>query len=211
MKNIHGKIVVAFALLIALLFACGCSGGSRKTAFQVAFCSLYINESAVTEYSAAAAKNIPELTIDGTAPVFTTMIMGEAENNIESGVLNDPMMGMAGMMKMAAVASTGDLDIFIGDMDNGARQARGGMFLALSDVYSAAELSSFGDKLLSFDILKVDAYNSTPTGEKTPVCGINITGNAQMTKIFGSQEIGVFIMASTKHKDIARKLIGSLL
>ncbi|MCL2832130.1 MAG: hypothetical protein FWD78_03075 [Treponema sp.] len=213
MKNKSALIKNGFALLIAgvLVFTfLGCSSGGNKTSpFQIAFCSLYVNESAVSDYGAALLNSIPDLSIDGKAPLFTPMIMGESQN--DNQLSNDPMANMASIMKAAAVVSTGDLDVMIADMDNGARNARSGMFMNVSDLFPGEDLSALGTRLLSFDILNTDSYQPVPTGEKTPVCGISITGNDQMKKIFGDQEIGVFVVANTKNLELAQKVVRSLL
>ena len=201
-----------FLAIILVLCISGCSSGNKKTAaFQITFSSLSINESAVTEYGAYLVKNIPELVIDGKAPVLSSILMGEVKNDPEAGVFSDPMLGMAGIMRMAAVVSTGEMDVFIADMDNAARNARGGMFLSLEEIYTSDELKNLESRLLSFDILKTDTAEPEPTGEKTPLCGINITGNEQMRKIFGNQEIGVFIVANTKNLELAKKVMNSLI
>jgi len=215
MKKLTKKqTIIPAAIILIIGFAAlffGCSSNNKTTAFQIAFCSLNINERAVTEYSALLQNEIPELTIDGTAPVFTSIIMGEVVNDFESGVFNDPMMGIAGMMRMAAIASTSDIDVMIADMDNAARYARDGMYLPLSSVFTSNELSGLESRLLSFDIMNADGIAAIPTGEKTPVCGINITGNERMRSIFGNQEIGVFIISNTKRPELAKKVVMSLL
>jgi hypothetical protein len=201
-------ILVACGLLVCLF---GCSSKEKgPLPFQIVFSSLYINESAVTEYGAALLNEIPELSIDGKAPLFTSMIMGEAKNDTESGNFIDPMMAMGSIMRVATTVSNGEIDVFISDFDNAARNARGGLFLPLSDVYTVDDLAALGDRLLSFDILNTDSYEPTPTGEKTPICGINITGNEKIRRIFGDQEIGVFIVANTKNLELAKRVMASL-
>ncbi|MDR0312694.1 MAG: hypothetical protein LBI14_03780 [Treponema sp.] len=202
-------MLVACGLLICLF---GCSSKEKgPLPFQIVFTSLYINESAVSEYGAILLNDIPELSIDGKAPLFTSMIMGETSNNPESGNFADPMMAMGSIMRLTTLIANGDIDIIISDLDNAARNARGGLFLSLSDVCTDDDLAALGDRLLSFDILRNDGYEPTPTGEKTPICGINITGNERIRRIFGNQEIGVFIVANTKNLELARRVMVSLL
>jgi hypothetical protein len=209
-KRILGTrtILIACGLLVCLS---GCSSKEKEPPpFQIVFTSFYINESAVSEYGASLVNDIPELSIDGKAPLFTPMIMGEARNNLESGTVGDPMMAMAGIMRLTTLVASGEIDIIISDLDNAARNARGGLFLPLSDVCTADDLAALNDRLLSFDLLSNDGYEPTPTGEKTPICGINITGNERIRRIFGDQEIGVFIVANTKNLELAKRVIVSL-
>ena len=201
-------------LIAGFLALClfGCSSNEKKAApFQVAFTAARLNESAVSEFGASLLNRIPELSIDGNAPLFTPMITGETQNNVEAGIIADPMMAMTGMMRQAALVSTGDIDVFISDMENAARNARGDMFLPLSEVFTDFELAALNNRFLSFDLVNTDGYETTPTGEKTPVCGIDITGNEMMLRIFGNQEIGVFIAANTKNMELAKKVMLSFL
>ena len=206
-------VIPAVIILICGLNLClfGCSSNNRTSAFQIAFCSLQINERAVTEYGTFLQNEIPELTIDGTAPVFTSIIMGEVVNDFESGIFSDPMMGIGGMMRMTAITATSDIDVMISDMANAARYAVSGMFLPLSAVFTNDDLEALENRLLSFDIVSMDGIETIPTGERTPVCGINISGNERIRNIFGNQEIGVFIVANTKRPEIAKKVVMSLL
>jgi len=199
-----------FAVLGLVFCFSGCSENKGKTTpFQVTFSSMTINESAITEFGNSLLRQIPELAIEGTAPLFTSIIMGEARNNPEAGIMSDPMMGMAGMMRMAATVSTGEIDVFIADMDNGARNARSDMFLSIDKIFPGEDLSALEDRLLSFDIMTTDAYEPKPTGEKTPVCGIKIIDNDQIRRIFGNQEVGVFIISNTKNLELAKKVMRS--
>ena len=202
--------ILITAGLVISLFGCS-SRNSGADSFQIAFVSLSVNENAISEYGTFLTNEMPELTIDGKAPVFIPIIAGETRNDYESGKVNDPMAVMGGMMRLATLGATGALDVVIADMDNAARQARGDMFIPLADIFTRDELSSMENRFLSFDKLNTDGYEPVPTGEKTPVCGINITGNARMRSIFGNQEIGVFIAASTKNPELAKKVALSLL
>ena len=204
------SVIIAACCFITVCLT-GCSSPSSKAApFQIAFCSLYINDNAVSEYAASLQNSMPELRIDGNAPLCTPMIMGEVQNDIEAGVINDPMMAMGGMIKLAALVATGEIDVVIADLDNAARDARGDMYLPLVEVFTEQELSALSDRLLSFDLVETDGYETIPTGERTPICGINITGNEAMTPIFGNQEIGVFIVANTKNLGLAKSVMLSL-
>ena len=211
MKKFHAINIILFAVVIFAVMIClgGCSGSKKTSPFQIAFASLSLNENAVSEFGASLLAKIPELAIEGTAPLFTPMIMGEVKNDQQSGILIDPMMGMAGMMQMAAVVSTGDIDVFISDMENGARNARGGMFMSIDKLFPNENLSAIEDRLLSFDIMTTDEYEPKPTGEKTPVCGISIANNDQLRRIFGNRDVGIFIVENTKNLELAKKVMRS--
>jgi hypothetical protein len=214
MKLRIGRKVLLLVVMVFTLFTVlsGCSSQEKETSFQMAFTSLFICQDAIDEYGESLARDMPELTIDGNAPVFTPIISGAVENNPEEGILNDPMLGMAGMMQMTALTAIGGLDVVVSDMENAARNARGDMFIPLDELFNADELANMTDRYISFDYVEsADSYEFVPTGEKTPVCGINITGNEEMKKIFGNQEIGVFIVANTKNMDLAKAVMLSLI
>jgi len=201
-------IIFTAALIISLI---GCSPKNTGPAsFQIAFIASSMNQNAVTEYGAYLNNAMPELTIEGKAPVFTPIIIAEAADNPEPGNFVDPMMTMGGMIRMAVIGATGDLDIIISDMNNAERQAASGVFMPLSGFLTNDELSALESRSISFDIMSTD-HEPKPTGEKTPVCGINITGNERMRSIFGNQEIGVFITSNTKNLELAKKVVRSLL
>ena len=206
-----GAFIITACLLAALGFS-GCSSGSKKSSpFQIAFCALQLNDRAVSEYGASLLNDMPELKIEGKSPLFTAMIMGEAENNIESGSLVDPMMLMGGIMKLSALISSSELDLVISNMENASRIAGGGTFMSLDSIFLENELNVMGEKLLSFDIVTTDGYGATQITGRTPVCGISITNNEKMRQIFGSQEIGVFIVANSKNIELAKAVMLSLI
>ena len=212
-RAIIKKIVQPAGVLLAACAALclfGCSSNNRASAFQIVFAAASLNENAVAEFGTSITGGIPELTIEGRAPVFSSMMIGDTRN--EMGMMtSDPMMAMGGIMRQAAMATTGELDVMIADMENGARNARSGMFMPLNEIFTAAELAALSERLLSFDILSTGGIEPAPTGERTADYGISITGNESMRRIFGNQEIGVFIIGNTKHPELAKKVVNSLL
>ena len=202
------KILFVLGLCMGVLFLAGCSTArANNTQFQMGFSALFIDSTAVVDYGAMLASEMPELTIDGTAPRFTPIIAGVIENDWESGILHDPMMGIGGIMKTTLLVAGGDLDVMVATLDNAARDARNGMFLPLDQVFTAEEMAAFGERLLQFEHVETDGIYTWATGEMTAIYGINITGNEDMQKIFGGQEIGVFIIANTSHLDLAREVM----
>jgi len=206
-------VIVTGFFLTVILFS-GCSSGTKKgPTFQVAFCAQYVNEKAVSEYGSSLTAKMPELTIEGRAPQFMAMQIstGQTRNEaIPGGSFADPMMVMGGIVRISSMVAAGELDVVIADMENAARDARGSMYLPLKDAFSEAELAATGRDLLSFDIVDTASETLAPTGEKTPVYGIDITDNEQLKAIFGNREIGVFIIANTKNLELAKKLVLSL-
>jgi len=212
-KNLRtglASLLLSVCFLVTLLAGCA-PNNNEDTPFQMVFTSLYINNAAVSDYTDSLIIALPELSVDGKAPLFTSMIMGEVENDIESGIINDPIMAMAGMMKMTALISSGEIDIIVSDIDNAARNARGGMFMPLDEIFTVDELNAMNGRLLYFDLIDYDGDEATPTGEITPICGIDISENEMMKQIFGAQEIGVFIVVNANNLDLAKEVMLTLI
>ena len=210
--NMYIKLI-SLALLLCLLVVplTGCSSARNGDApFQIAFTALHMNTAAVSDYGAMLVNEMPELVIDGNAPRFTPIVAGVVENDPESGRIHDPMMGIAGMVQIPLMVTARELDVVIATLDNAARDARGDMFLPLDEIFTPEELAAFGDRLISFEHVEIDGPYTRPTGEMTPICGINIAGNEHMRQIFGEQEIGVFIVANSRNVELAREVMLSL-
>ena len=206
------NIIIALVVCLFTMSLAGCSPSTARDApFQIVFASLYMNETAISDYAVTLSNDLPDLTINGNAPMLTPVIAGEIKNDPEAGIIRDPMMGIAGMMKTSMLVAAGELDVVVASLDNAARDARGEMFLPLDEVFTADELASLGDRLLSFDHIDTDGYETWLTGAKTPVCGIDITGNEEMRAIFGNQKIGVFIVANTRNLELAKEVMLSLM
>jgi len=210
--SLFWNAVAVLALVVLLAVLSGCAPeNNRQVPFQIVFGSLNMNESAISQFENLLKNEIPELTIGGNAPLFTAMVMGEVQNDAESAIIIDPMFAIGGMMKLPALIAAGELDMMICDMENAARNARGDMFMPLGDIFSDEELAELSGRLLSFDLVESDGYETVATGEKTLVCGINVSDNAALKSIFGNQEIGVFIVANTKNVDLVKTVMLSLI
>ena len=209
MYRIIALILVVCILVMSLAGCSSASASANRTSFHIAFSALYMDATAVSEFSEVLASEMPELTIDGNAPTLTPIFAGMVENDFEAGIFHDPMMALS-IMKIPMMVAAGELDVVVSTLDNAAREARSDIFLPLEEVLTAEELAQFSDRLLAFEHVDTDGYNTWPTGEMTPVCGINITGNEYMRQIFGNQEIGVFIVANTGNIELARSVMLSL-
>lgn len=190
--------IAAIAILTSATLLGGC-GSEEATGFQTAFCATYVDEDAVETCGERIKTDLPELTIDGVEPSFVGMNMGDSES--------DPMGTMAGMTKFTAMVSGGELDVVISDLENAARNARGEAFLDVSSYLTDEELEEYEDKLLSFDMVDDEG---NPTGEKTAVCGLDLSDNETISSLVG-QDCGVFVVANTTHLDQAAELVRYLL
>lgn len=196
--NFEKSGVAAVAVLTSAVLLGGC-GSEEAAGFQTAFCATYVDSEAVETYGESLKTDLPELTIDGVEPSFIGMSMGDSES--------DPMETMAGMTKFTAMIAGGELDVVISDMENAARNARGEAFLDVSSYLTEEEMEKYEDKLLSFDMVDDEG---NPTGEKTAVCGLDLSGNENISSLVG-EDCGVFVAANTSHVDQAAALVRYLL
>ena len=196
--------LIVIILSVILILSCG--GGSRSQEFQVVFVALQMDTDAIDRFGNTISSSIPELTINGRSPLFTAMRMGTA---IERG---DPQMAMGSAMRFSAMLASGEVDLVIVNMQNAMNMAQGSAFLPLEAIFTESELSALEGRLLDFDILRPNEMDvQVPTGERTGYLGIDITGNEQMTAIFGGQQIGVFVITNTANRDLAIHLMRSLI
>lgn len=199
-RSWKGKFFVLLAsVAVPAVLLAGCSS-EKAEAFQMAFCAPYVATEAVEAYGETVKADLPELTVEGTEPLFTAMTMGDSEA--------DPMAAMAGMTKFSAMAAAGELDVVVSDLKNAARNARGESFLDVSSFLTEEELERYAGRLLSFDM--VDDQGN-PTGEKTTVCGIDVSDNETLSALAGGDECGVFVVANTSHLEESAALVRYLL
>lgn len=120
---------------------------------------------------------------------------------------SDPSVQMAGMMKLTAAIAAKEVDLIIADDTNAARNARSEAFYELSDILTADEISALGDKALSYDMLD-DEGNAS--GEKTPVCGVDITGDEVITPAMGSSSVCAFAAGNAANLENAKTVLKAL-
>lgn len=120
---------------------------------------------------------------------------------------SDPSVQMAGMMKLTAAIAAKEVDLIIADDTNAARNARSEAFYELSDILTADEISALGDKALSYDMLD-DEGNAS--GEKTPVYGVDITGDEVITPAMGSSSASAFVAGNAANLENAKTVLKAL-
>lgn len=120
---------------------------------------------------------------------------------------SDPSVQMAGMMKLTAAIAAKEVDLIIADDTNAARNARSEAFYELSDILTADEISALGDKALSYDMLDDEGSAS---GEKTPVCGVDITGDEVITPAMSNTSAGAFVAGNAANLENAKTVLKAL-
>ena len=206
--KIKALLIISILCMFFILGLSGCGGGGSRgpSPFQAAFLALAMNDQAVADLGTSLSDRLPELTIDGRAPLFTTMPMGD-DQSAGGAMRMDPMMGMGMTVRFSALIASSEIDVVIANMDNAARFSRSDFFAPLSDILSENEIAQLGDRLLSFELVDIDGTAAVGTGEFTAVVGFDISDNDQIREIFGNQEVGIFVIGNSGKLDLSRAML----
>lgn len=197
MKQLRKFALAAALCAMALAFtACGGSGpdapqvtqnpdgtlsAEKSDAINIYMCAEYLSEDAANELMDELKSSVDALK-NGAIKLNTEYII--------TGDGQDPTMQMAGMMKLGASVAAQEVDILIADDVNAARNARGDTFHPLSDLLTEDEIAKLGKRALAYETVDEDG---NLTGTMTPVCGIDLTGDERLRKIFGDKKVGIFV------------------
>lgn len=181
-------LMVAMALLASALTGCA----ERSDPFQVMVAAPYVGKDQVREYGEKLAGEREIL--------FSDFSFGTEEN--------DPTTYSAGAMIMTTIMVAGELDVLVCDLENAPRYARSELFMDLTEVFTQEELEPYADRLLTFPL--VDEEGS-PLQERTPVCGIDLTGNEPVAILTAGEPCGIFIIANTGDLDLAKEVFWEIL
>lgn len=176
----------------------GCGSSDDENTLKMAVAGPYVDDVALSEYAdTVTLSNGEHLSATGM------MVVSGTEDNTAN------MMGTTSMMKISAMITAKELDVMLCDEQSVQNLANNGSFLPLSEAFTAEELEEIGeDKLISYE--KTDETGQ-PTGEMGEPCGIRITENSQFADILASDEMGIYIVANTEKKDLAKEYVLSLL
>lgn len=184
MKKVRCLILV---LLLPVLLLTGC--GNRENPFQVLFAAPFVNEELMNVYTET-------LSPESEKPVqYASFYFGSPDV--------DPMAYGAGAMMMTAMVAAGEVDVMVCDLNEAPRYARSGIFYDLTEFFSEEELAGVSDRLLQFDM--VDEFGE-PTGEKTALCGLDLSDRQDLRYILGSDSVGVFIVCGAKDPELAGEI-----
>ena len=185
-KNVLGVKTAALLLPAVLLASCG--GGTSDDGLDVVFSAPYVSEEQVSVYGETLSAG--EKAVDCQGFSFGT----------EGG---DAAAFGASTMKISAMVAAKEIDLMVCDLDNAARYVRSEMFYDLAEIFSQEELDAYSDRLLTFDLVDDEG---NPTGEQTPVYGIDVSGNENLTAMMGQNSYGVFLVQNTEDLEAAKEI-----
>ena len=98
--------------------------------------------------------------------------------------------------------------MIIADELNAARNARSDSFYALSDLFTADEIAALGDRALSYELLDDEG---NPSGEMSPACGVDVTGDSSLVNVVGNAQVGAFVAGNAPNLENAKDLMRALI
>lgn len=198
------KISAVFLSAVLLTSAVGLSScGSEDTSnsLQILAESAYVDTEQLDTYGENLSASSEALTAAGKTVEFTGLSVGNSDT--------DPAVYGTSTMKVSAMIAAGDVDIMICSLDEAARNARGEYYYDLEELFTPEELAQIPEEnLLSFDLVD-DEGNAT--GEKTPVCGVQISGNENLDSAMAGADYGVFIVSNTKNLDLSKEVFWEII
>lgn len=211
MKANVKRVSLLLALVMIMFTFAACGGGETAaptavpgedgtlSADKTDKLNVYLIATYVDENGLDSLKSFISDTLgDGITVNYDTTFTGDG---------SDPSVQMAGMMKLTAAIAAKEVDLIIADDTNAARNARSEAFYELSDILTADEISALGDKALSYDMLD-DEGNAS--GEKAPVCGVDITGDEVITPAMGSSSAAAFVAGNAANLENAKTVLKAL-
>ena len=211
MKANVKRVSLLLALVMIMFTFAACGGGETAaptavpgedgtlSADKTDKLNVYLISTYVDENGLDSLKSFISDTLgDGVTIHYDTTFTGDG---------SDPSVQMAGMMKLTAAIAAKEVDLIIADDTNAARNARSEAFYELSDILTADEISALGDKALSYDMLD-DEGNAS--GEKTSVCGVDITGDEVITPAMGSSSACAFVAGNAANLENAKTVLKAL-
>lgn len=192
---------ISAVFLSAVLLTSGgalssCGSDESSDALQILAEAPYVDTEQLNNYAESFSASSEALTTAGKTAEFTDLSVGSSDS--------DPTLYGTSTMKVSAMIAAGEVDIMICSLDEAARNARGEYYYDLEELFTPEELAQIPEEnLLSFDMVD-DEGNAT--GEKTAVCGVQISGNEALDNAMAGTDYGVFIISNTENLDLAKEV-----
>lgn len=196
MKTRKISAVLLSAVMLASAFGLSSCGGEESAALQILAESSYVDTEQLDAYAETFSAGSDALAAAGKTAEFTGLSVGTEDG--------DPTVYAASTMKADAMIAANEVDMMLCSLDEAARNARGEYYYNLEELFTPEELAQIPEEdLLSFDLVDEE---SNPTGEKTPVCGVKISGNEALDSAIPGEEYGLFIVGNTDDLDLAKEV-----
>ena len=189
-----------FAVLIVLMFTlCGCSSGTNQESgsLQLAIASMYVPDGLADSLETGLKAEKPELYFEERGVVINAISTGDSEK--------DPEMAMAGMTKIMAMMTSGEIELFICDSENARRFAESGEnYIPISDLYSEEEITALNLQTVSVPVFDEDGNE---TGEMSTPCGIDLSTCTLLTENMYRSDMAAYVFVNSTNVDQAKAVI----
>lgn len=199
-KRILSLIALTLALILLLT---GCSSGSDKSVSAgIVIAAKYVDDENFTVFGDGLIAAFPQMNNDETSMSIQSVPTGDAAS--------DPMGTMAGMTKITAMMTAGEIDVLICDPENARRYSDNGeTYIPLSDLFTEEEMAQLNITGVALPV--VDAETGEETGETTAELGVSLSDNAKICELFPIESPAAYVIAGTRHKDNAREILRYLI
>lgn len=178
-----------------------CGSDEKSNTLQILAEAPYVDTEQLDSYGESLSASSEALTAAGKTAEFTGLSVGSSDT--------DPTMYGTSTMKVSAMIAANEVDLMICSLDEAARNARGEYYYDLEELFTPEELAQIPEEnLLSFDLVDDEG---NPTGEKTPVCGVQISGNETLDSAMAGTEYGIFIVGNTENLDLAKEVFWEII
>jgi ABC-type glycerol-3-phosphate transport system substrate-binding protein len=207
MKALVKRLGIALAAFAMIWTLAACSGGGN-------------NASPAATNAPEASKQLHVTTIarfvdEGKVEALGKLLAEKAEGDlvflaVSSGDPDgDPMGTMAGMAKIGAMFTSGEIEVLICDTENAQRYGAGDpeIFVPLATLLTQEEIDALKGEPVSIGLTDEEG---TLTGEKSAPCGVGLSGNEAVVNALGLQDVNVFVVSSAKDMDLAKQVFLAL-
>lgn len=199
-------LTIAAVLVLCVLMLTGCSSsGDEKTS---ASSSLYVTM--INTYVPLEATQTLQNELNAALPQLFEGENGVVVNSVSSGdTEKDPMGVMAGMTQIAAMMSSGEMELVLMDSENARRHGdNGSLYIPLNELFTAEEQTQLGIVPVTVPLLN-DAGELT--GENSAPCGVDLSGCTKITQLMYTEDVAAYILIDSPHTEQAKEVLRWLL
>ena len=194
------KRSILTVLVLCMAVLTGCSSGKEEAAanaLHVTMINTHVPMEAAQQLDAELKAALPELFADETGLVVNSISSGDAEK--------DPMGAMAGMTQIAAMMSSGEMELWLCDSTNARRHGdNASVFIPLDELFTADEQAELGIVPVTLPLMDDDGIE---TGEQSAPCGVDLSGCTRLTQLMYTEDVAAYVLIDSPHIEEAKAVI----
>ena len=198
-------VPIAAVLVLCVLMLTGCSSSGEKeeasSSLYVTMINTHVPMEAAETLQATLEQELPELISAGNGLIVNSVSSGDTEK--------DPMGAMAGMTQIAAMMSSGEMELVLMDSTNARRHGdNGSIYVPLDELFTAEEQAALN--MVPVTLPMMDDEGSL-TGETTAPCGVDLSGCSKITQLMYTNDVAAYVLIDSPHMEQAKDVIRWLL